>query len=355
MITRICKILFCTLFFAVCLFFSLAMALPGASNVAEGGVEKPEFTINGRINEDFGDQFEEYFSKAFAYRSNVVALYSSLKAGLFAEGNDQVVIGRNDFLYFADTLNDYTGLAPMTDDELSAAADSLRALSDYAAERGAKLLFVCAPNKNHIYPEYMPARYLASDQPTNLDRLYSLLDENGVAYVDLREPLLEAKSERLIYYRRDTHWNQDGARIAVEAMADRLGFALPDIDSLVRTEQTDLLGDLDTLLFPDGERYDVNPTYDFSELFIYTSAYSTPMDMQISTRGAGSGKALIFRDSFANALIPFLASSFSETRFERAQPYRIDLLSEFDADYVIVELAERNLRTLIGSDERIGG
>ena len=99
--------------------------------------------------------------------------------------------------------------------------------------------------------------------------------------------------------------------------------------------------------------YDDNTAYDLSELFIYTSAYRTPMDMQITTRGGGEGKLLMFRDSFANAMIPFFASSSLEARFERAVPYRIDLLDTYSADCVIIEIAERNIRTLIGADERI--
>ena len=55
----------------------------------------------------------------------------------------------------------------------------------------------------------------------------------------------------------------------------------------------------------------------------------------------------MYRDSFANALIPYAASSFSEVRFERAVPYNTKLIDSFDADYVIVEIAERNIKDLI--------
>ena len=73
------------------------------------------------------------------------------------------------------------------------------------------------------------------------------------------------------------------------------------------------------------------------------------MDIRIATRGGGSGKLLMFRDSFANAMIPFAASAFSEVRFERASPYadNIGLLDSFNADFVVAEIAERNLRDLI--------
>ena len=349
------KIIFCTLFFATCLFFLVAMLIPGASNITEGEVVMPRLITENGINQEFGDQYEEYFSKAFAFRGKVVDIYSTIRENLFREGNDQVIVGRGGFLFFNDTVDNFLGTNPMADSEIAAAADSLAALAEYAETRGAKFLFVAAPNKNHIYPEYMPSRYIMSESDTDLDRLIAALTERGVAVADPRAALLDAKADDLLYHRRDTHWNELGAHVAAEMIADTLGFTLVDFDSLEFSDKHDLRGDLDTLLYPDSLKYDSNPVWDFSELYIYTSAFSSTMDMQITTRGAGSGRLLCFRDSFANALIPMLASSFEEVRFERAIPYRIDLLDSFDADYVIVEITERNLRSLIGSDERVSG
>ena len=350
---RTLKVIFCILFFSVCLFFSLATFIPGASRITEGGIERPSLVKDGFINDDFGTEYEEYFSRAFAYRGYVVDLWSSMRASI-GEGNDQVVVGRDDFLFYAETTDSYTG-NPMSDDEIRLAADAIENLANTAASKGAKFLFAPAPDKNTIYPEKMPARYKKAET-TDLDRLFAELSARGLddIFIDLRPALTDAKSEWLIYHRRDTHWNQDGALTALGAISDRLGFALPDMSSVTRTEPRDLAGDLDALLFPGKTLYDINPTYDLSEYYIFTSAYSTPMDMQISTRGAGSGKALVFRDSFGNAMIPLISSSFAETRFERANPYRIDLLDEFKADDVILIIAERNLHTLIGSDSRAG-
>lgn len=350
---RTLKVIFCIFFFTVCLFFSLATFIPGTSKITEGGIERPSLVKDGFINDDFGTDYEEYFSRAFAYRGYVVDLWSQTRAAI-GEGNDQVVVGKDNFLFFAETIDSYTG-NPMTDDEIKLAADAIENLAKTAASKGAGFLFATAPDKNTIYPEKMPARYIRNEN-TDLDRLFAELSARGLddIFIDLRPILTDAKNERLVYHRRDTHWNQDGALTSLGAIADRLGFSLPDMSTVTRTEPRDLPGDLDALLFPGKTLFDVNPTYDLSEYYIFTSAYSTPMDMQISTRGAGSGKALVFRDSFGNAMIPLISSSFAETRFERANPYRIDLLDEFHADDVILIIAERNLHTLIGSDSRAG-
>ncbi len=349
-------ILYCALFIGVCTFFSLGTLIPGASDAAEGDAVMPEFFTsppNITINSDFGDQFEKYFQKKFAYRNKVVDSFAFLKTSVFSEGNEQVIVGKDDFLFFDDTLDNYMGTNRMTDAEIEAAADALCSMNEISTEHGAKFIFVCAPNKNSIYPEMMPSRYKMNNNDRDLDRLYDMLDVLGVSYVDLRPIFMAEKENTLLYHKRDTHWNTDGARIAYETISDALGVSYPDFSMFDPTAVNDHVGDLDTLLFPSRKMYDDNTVYDLTGSYIFTTAYSTPMDLRIATRGSGENKLLFFRDSFANAMIPFAAASFSEVRFERASPYceNIDLLDSFEADYVIVLIAERNLRNLIKNSE----
>lgn len=347
---------FCVLFFCMCAFFSLGMLIPGAS-VAVEGAKMPQLITDGRISGSFGNDFEDWFSKRFAFRGKIVDAFSSLREALFRTGNEQVVVGSDGFLYFADTLDSFLHTNPMTHEEIAAAASALANLSDYAKQHGARLLFFAAPNKNTIYPEYMPGRYRAavSDTPSDLDRLYAYLSENtDVDYLDLRPVLTEAKTEGLLYHKRDSHWNGLGAHIAYRAIMEHLALPTPDYSGMTRLDTDRFEGDLDRLLYPGSVRYDANTTYDYSGLFVYTSAFSNEMDMVITTRSAGeAGRLLFFRDSFGSALLSDLAISFSGTQLERAVPYRIDELNTLAADVVLVEITERNLRQLIQCDKRI--
>ena len=117
-------------------------------------------------------------------------------------------------------------------------------------------------------------------------------------------------------------------------------------------------GDLDSLLYPGEERYDEDFILALEDGFIYKGNYRTPMDMRVETEnvaGVGQGSVLMFRDSFGNALIPYFGNAAEHVLFNRANPYRIDALEGGDYDLVILEIAERNLRDLIGSDARAGG
>jgi len=315
----------------------------------------PKLVENGRIYDDFGTEFETWFSKRFAYRSQVVDAFSALRERVFSTGNDQVIVGEEGFLFFADTLPSFERSDPMSDEEISAAASALSSLSTYAKENGAQLLFVCAPNKNTVYAEYMPRRYGHITESSDLDRLYACLDEStDVSYLDLRPVLENAKSEGLLYHKRDSHWNGRGAHTTYEAIMAFLSLPTPDFSLLPRSEVHTFEGDLDRLLYPGTTCYDDNLVYDYTGHYIYTSAFSNEMDLQITTRSGGkAGDLLMFRDSFGSALIGDLAVSFANMRMERAVPYRLDLLKTEQYDVVIIEIAERNLRTLIGADARI--
>lgn len=351
-ITAIFLTVFTAVFFISCALLGMGMFIPNSSAAAEGAGEMPHLMKDGEVNDDFGDEFEKWFSKSFAFRGAVVDAFTRFRADVLTTGNDQVIIGKDGFLFFEDTVDSYTGRRMMTDSEISDAAQSLLNIQNYSEERGAEFLFVCAPNKATVYHDKMPERYRRLESDTDLDRLYAELETLGVNSLDLRRTLRDHAADELVYHKRDTHWNGLGARYALEEIMRLFGLESPDFGE--GTLVHDFEGDLDSLLYPGHTEYDDDIVYDIRDRYSFTSAYSNPMNMSISARGAGMGSAVFFRDSFANALIPLASSAFGETRLERANPYRLEQIEKCGADYVIVLIAERNLRDLIGSDARAG-
>ena len=81
--------------------------------------------------------------------------------------------------------------------------------------------------------------------------------------------------------------------------------------------------------------------------FTYDAPVRDGNSMTITTTGGGEGSLLMFRDSFGILLYPYLADSFGSALFSRANPYRLNLVEERSADFVVVELVERNLDYLL--------
>ena len=67
-------------------------------------------------------------------------------------------------------------------------------------------------------------------------------------------------------------------------------------------------------------------------------------DLQIeSVNPSKEGNLIMFRDSFANALIPFISESFGQVNYYRLFPYDYTKIESLTADTLVIEIAERNL------------
>ncbi len=289
------------------------------------------------------------FDHHSGYRRECVDAYDRLNAALFRDaGTDTVLMGR-DMLFFARTLPDYQQSTPMTDEEIGRAADTLRALSEQLAQQGVDFAFLCAPNKNEIYPERMPARYKRGESSSDAKRLQRELTERGVMFIDALSLLRGA--EEPVYHRTDTHWNDRGALMVYRSLMDTLGL---DADYYERAEWTDVqrVGDLEQMAFP----LSANP--ERVRMLKLERKYRTekPMrsldDMKIVAHAKGKqARLLVSRDSFGEALFPLLANQCETLVYTRSRDMDELLALSFGMDAVVYELAQRNLRLLIGEEE----
>lgn len=281
-----------------------------------------------------GDWFEDHF----AGRTALVTANSLLKeATLGSTYGDEVVIGQDGHLFFRGTLDDYFRRDLMSQRELFIAAHNLKMIEDYSRARGAEFLFVLTANKNTLYPQYMPANYLEGEGESNAEALIAWLDEAGVSYVDMHE-VLRGRGD--LYYRRDSHWTQEGALYGYEAIMDALGLpAFADEEAVWNTEEH--AGDLDQMLLPDGYSLETAPRRMVH--WTYTGD-GTPEDQTLNTDCPdGTGILMMYRDSFGAALIPYLSETFRNCRYTQIWPCIMNDVDQTHADVVILEKVERNL------------
>lgn len=341
---------FTALILLLCLIPSLGMLLPAQEGAAGGNqalsrapsLRDPE----GNWNPGYLSQIQDYAGDNFYLRQEMITAWSALNAkGLRSSITEDVVLGTDGWLYFADTLPDYVGLQPMTDREIFSAARNLRLMAEYCESQGARFLFTLAPNKNSLYPEHMPDLTLpAARQARNAKRLAEELERQNVRYLDLFS-LFRGQAEAL-YFKTDSHWNGKGAALAADAVNEALGRSSGYFHGPFTREDVHK-GDLYDMLYPAGEGLEADQVYGGELAIEYDVPIRSAENLTIMTHGGGEGSLLMFRDSFGNNLYPYLADSFDAALFSRSMPYRLDLVSQREADYVAAELVERNLRYLI--------
>ncbi len=344
---------FIAVFFTVCALPAVLMPVLSASTSAEKRTlsAPPRLFEDGALNTGFGAEAETWLSEHFAGRSQLVTLHARLEQALFATSAEaQVILGREGWLFYEPTLQDYLGTAPYSARELYALAAVERLMQQYVTANGGRYATTVAPNKNSIYGEYMPYFTVsARGGGSGLAALPAAMQAQGVNYVDLYGLLTAAKAsdKTQLYHKRDTHWNNCGARLAYDALLDAVGQPHDAFADAAYTVEKNWEGDLDVLLLPSGGVPDDQMVYDipFAQLFSYRGSSNVEL-ARVITRGTGSGNLLMYRDSFGNALLPFVAAAFKDATFLRANPF--DLTRMEPGQTVITEIVERNLRELLG-------
>lgn len=357
---KIGSIVFTILFFLVLLIPLVTMPL-GSSENAENRTlaEAPSlYDEEGRLNLSFTDDAAAYLDDRFGGKSLMVTAYSKILSGIFGQSsNAKVVLGTDGWMYFNETLGDYTGSSAFTDQELNRLCITMEQVRRRLEDAGVPFLFAVVPNKNTVYPAHMPYNYAAASQPSNLDRL-----AQRIPLLDMRDALSD--QGEALYYQTDTHWNGRGARKGaqriIEAIGEKTGVS-PGWDwENGSSSPATVKGDLAKMLYPDNTPVESDVQYeDTAQEFEYGSRIKSAEDLTIETSGGREPlSVLMLRDSFTNALLPYISNSYDSVTYLREMPLPIgealpEELDEEDAflpyDIVVLEMVERRLNELLES------
>ena len=332
--------------------FVVIISLPLAANLA--GVDGADPGAEHRELAAWKDGVTAWFDDHFGFRSTFVRWYGETRLfALRTSPTATVVKGRDGWFFYADdnALDDYANIEPLTPTALSNWRTAVLRARDWLRARGVGYVFLIAPDKHAIYDEKMPSTLTRVGDLSRTDQLYTTLQDTGFA-VDLRPWLFEAKARERIYQQTDTHWNDRGALVAyqriIEAVRARVPSTPPpwtrkDFEPVERNiEALDLaammglkrvLRETDLELKPTRPRRarvvdpaGAEPTDELGRLVTEVDDPSLP-------------RAVIFRDSFTTALVPFLAEHFSRAVFLWQKDFVPKQVVEEGADVVIYEIA----------------
>ena len=341
-------------FVAVCL---IVMALPCALMPilpSTLGMEKrvpapwPSLkTEDGRFNANCPDEYEAWLQDHVSLRNVWIGLYSRILRAMKTSSQEQVILGKGDWLFYRDMLNDYTGAEPLTDDEIARMALVLDTVDAGLKAHGSSLTVAAIPNKGSIYPQYMPDAYPRSTAPGNAERLQAM---SHVRFAPVKEAL-SARADEGLYFHGDVHWNGKGARIGTNAILNTLsevtGVTLPSPDPEDPYEvREDWPGDLTRMLDPYSTVCEPQQYYGDRFRFSYQKRPRSVEDLTIRTKGGKAGvRLLVLRDSFTNQMLEYIADSAKAVDFLRAMPLPLKDAEGYDA--VLLEMVERRLPELL--------
>lgn len=349
---------YCLAFVAVCAVPSVMMLIPSKAK-ADSSAEKrilakmPSLQKeDGSLNEDFGDEFTAYVSDHFGFRQELADIDSRMKSKLFQTSSEKdVIIGKDGWLYYTPTQDDYVNNPTISDHGTQNIVYNLKMLQDYTQSKGAKFLTAIVPNKNTVYPEYMPDYVRPAQQNGNLENLSNAIQGTEISFLNLADVLIPAKDENPtpIYYQTDTHWNNTGALIGYPAMMGKIKTLYPNYENSHYVTEPVHEGDLWKMLYPTSEELENENIYDMEFSFEYQGLYRSADDILITTLNTGqesTDSLLMFRDSFGAGIIPYFSEQFRLAKYSRAVPYTFYDMESEEYNAVIVEIVERNISRL---------
>lgn len=363
----------------VVLVFLVTIAAPLAINVGggDGGdavAENRELAafprLDGTLNSaaDYAADFSRWFEDHFGLRSTLVRWYGESRLFLLGVSpSASVHKGSNGWFFYADdkATEDYVSADPLTPEALMNWRTEIAKAQAWLRVRRIGYVFTIAPDKHAVYPEEMPAAIKRVGAMSRTDQLYGNLGDLG-ALVDLRPALDAAKARERIYFKTDTHWNDRGAQAAYETIVNAARAQVPsipppwtraDFEPTVRVaEAGDLAGMMGLRRVLKEEDLSLAPRRARLARVIEPAGAGKLAEVgRLVTEIPGSTlpRAVIFRDSFASRLVPFLSEHFSRAVYLWQNDFDAQVIEEEHPDIVIQEIVGRHLYGFIPSPELI--
>lgn len=291
-------------------------------------------------------------------------------------GRNQVLLGRFNWLYYCgdNAMDYYTGSNLPTESELTNYANKLRTLNQLCEERGKKLCVMVMPNKEQIYPEYMPTMSEASSNRRVPMIADYIKNSTNVSFV---YPLDELKYMKIIaetYYKYDTHWNMFGAFVGTQALYAALGLETTDPRGTNIERYKMLAGDLISLAGYSYDKY--NNETDQDEDYRVSYKYNTVSNRYNDDFLADGFNAattdnptydkniIVIGDSFRTRMIPYIEKDFKLSVFG----HRNDLLNASGnnqqlaeelaaylkiSDYIVLAAVERDEKKILETADKM--
>lgn len=338
--------------------------------------DTPDFSVenllSGELVKEIDGDSEKgtvgYVADHFPFRSFFVGVNSYFNLSYGNTANNDYYFGKDGFIlpkpYETHRLNTNIGV-----------------IGDFAEENELNVTLSVVPSPGYILEDKLPKNSISYSDKEVYDKISGALADS-VNYCDLESVMKEYyEKAEAPYYKTDHHWSTPAAFEAYKALGSSLGFE-PTSESAFDKQYYDgfygttysssgyFLSDPDTLEVwrnpetEDGIKMEISEGLSHSEYdTMFFENHLTEPDMypvfldgnhalvKITNPDAEGGSLVVVKDSYAHALVPFLADNYSEIIMVDMRYFKdsvSDLCKEYGADDVLVLYSISNFCTDTG-------
>jgi alginate O-acetyltransferase complex protein AlgJ len=317
----------------------------------------PQIPTDFKTLLQFPKRFEAYYNDHFGFREKLIKRYHREMRKRFGQtGVPNVIAGKDGWYFYGgdDLLNDLRGLTPLTDQQIISFKENLVGKRDWLAKRGIHYLFVIAPDKQTIYPEYLPDYFRKAKGITRLEQLTKYLKKNSdVEILDLRPELFNAKPKGRLYDKTDTHWNGYGAFVGYRKMMHKISQWFPKEQFKFDFYFHDTMGerpggDLSQMLGLHETIMEMVPV--LKERHFCAQPMKLNLEIRNFYKRKGTAafmkgckdanlRAVVFMDSFFTGLQPFFSENFQQVVYlwQYYDQETVERLIDYFHPHIIIE------------------
>lgn len=259
--------------------------------------------------------------------------------------------GRDGFLFHRDhdAHDQLSATIVLRERQIRIWTEALESRFAWCRDNGAAARFLIIPEKHVVYADKLPLFTRVSPHRPAMQLLGAL---QGTVKDRTIYPVDALKAASLVqptYLRTDTHWNAHGAHVAYRALTESLRdeIALETVaEDDLTWRQRPFVGDLGVRFAREqGESRSVlvqNPDH---ALIFQNHNFGRGAVHVYENKRRDLPHCVLFRDSFSNALIPYLMHGFSRLVAVSSLSCHYDLLEQEKPDVVLFAAIERFLAT----------
>ncbi len=218
------KILFILLLFLLCLSWLQSKLsifnIPPLSGVVES-TEKPTIDFKSWWDGNFQTKYSKHEDETFGLRNIFIKIYNQFDYTLFKKPHGEVVIGKHDYLFQGNHINEMTGWNYIGDEAMKLIIKNIHTAEKYLNKNNTLLLTVIAPGKTDYYKEYMPEFYTKRiSNYRNYTAIIKYSKEEKIRILDLNKLFLQMKDTCTypLFPKQGIHWNYYGMAIASDTI-----------------------------------------------------------------------------------------------------------------------------------------
>lgn len=332
----------------------------------------PSLSISGILSGEFQNAFEEAVSDQFLWRDDWMKRSTAIQKSVGYQEVNGVYFGKDGYYFEKKTQE-------MIDQ--TQYAKNLHYVEYLGTKKEGKVNLILVPSAATILSDKLPKKAPYYDAGAMYRTAETLL--SSVQTINIRPALKEQQSKEQLYFKTDHHWTLFGAYTGYQAFCDAIGLKTKAYEYFEpKKVSSDFYGTLYSKVLDDKAKPDVlyaaqnipevtvesdgrqsQGVYDVQKAiqkdkyaYFFGGNHGEVVIKQDKKNTTSKKKLLMFKDSYANSLVPFLLEDYSEIvmidlRYYRASVQAMLRDKEYDDVLVLYEMSnfaqETNLYKLV--------